>query len=114
VTSFSGFNGGTVRSSTTLDRGILRTPARQSESIFERYAHRFFHLRIHCALIPTRAPKPPAGRDWVHEIKHDGYRLQVRRVGDRVRLFTRRNRHLVGIAAGAKMRQSIASSLSAS
>jgi bifunctional non-homologous end joining protein LigD len=40
--------------------------------------------------IPTRAPKPPAGVDWVHEIKHDGYRLQVRRDGDAVRLFTRR------------------------
>ena len=26
----------------------------------------------------------------MHEIKHDGYRLQVRRVGDHVRLFTRR------------------------
>jgi bifunctional non-homologous end joining protein LigD len=32
----------------------------------------------------------PAGPDWVHEIKHDGYRLQVRRDGDTVRLFTRR------------------------
>jgi bifunctional non-homologous end joining protein LigD len=40
--------------------------------------------------IPTRAVKPPAGSGWVHEIKHDGYRLQVRRVGDQVRLFTRR------------------------
>jgi bifunctional non-homologous end joining protein LigD len=40
--------------------------------------------------IPTRAPKPPAGPDWVHEIKHDGYRLQVRREGEVVRLFTRR------------------------
>jgi ATP dependent DNA ligase domain len=40
--------------------------------------------------IPTRAVKPPAGVDWVHEIKHDGYRLQVRRVGDQVSLFTRR------------------------
>jgi bifunctional non-homologous end joining protein LigD len=39
--------------------------------------------------IPTRA-KPPAGPDWVHEIKHDGYRLRVRRNGDVVRLFTRR------------------------
>jgi bifunctional non-homologous end joining protein LigD len=39
---------------------------------------------------PTRAPKPPAGADRVHEIKHDGYRLQVRRDGDAVRLFTRR------------------------
>jgi bifunctional non-homologous end joining protein LigD len=27
---------------------------------------------------------------WAHEIKHDGYRLQVRREGDAVRLFTRR------------------------
>jgi bifunctional non-homologous end joining protein LigD len=40
--------------------------------------------------IPTRAVKPPAGPGWVHEIKHDGYRLLVRRVGDQVRLFTRR------------------------
>jgi bifunctional non-homologous end joining protein LigD len=39
--------------------------------------------------IPTRAVKPPAGPDWVHEVKHDGYRLQVRRQGDTVRLFTR-------------------------
>jgi bifunctional non-homologous end joining protein LigD len=28
--------------------------------------------------IPSRAPKPPSGPDWVHEIKHDGYRLIVR------------------------------------
>jgi ATP-dependent DNA ligase len=40
--------------------------------------------------IPTRAPKPPAGPAWVHEIKHDAYRLQVRREGDAVRLFMRR------------------------
>jgi hypothetical protein len=26
----------------------------------------------------------------VHEIKHDGYRIQVRRQGDAIRLFTRR------------------------
>jgi hypothetical protein len=31
-----------------------------------------------------------ASTDWVLEIKHDGYRLQVRRDGDKVRLFTRR------------------------
>jgi bifunctional non-homologous end joining protein LigD len=40
--------------------------------------------------IPTRAAKPPTGPGWVHEIKHDGYRLIVRREGDSVRLFTRR------------------------
>jgi bifunctional non-homologous end joining protein LigD len=36
------------------------------------------------------ASKPPAGAQWAHEIKHDGYRLIVRRDGARVRLFTRR------------------------
>jgi bifunctional non-homologous end joining protein LigD len=40
--------------------------------------------------IPTLAAKPPAGPGWVHEIKHDGYRLIVRRDGETVRLFTRR------------------------
>jgi bifunctional non-homologous end joining protein LigD len=39
--------------------------------------------------IPTRATKVPAGADWIHEIKHDGYRLIVVRDGKRVRLFTR-------------------------
>jgi hypothetical protein len=39
---------------------------------------------------PTRAVKPLAGPNWVYEIKHYGYRLQVRRAGDQVRLFTRR------------------------
>jgi bifunctional non-homologous end joining protein LigD len=34
--------------------------------------------------------RPPVGPDWVREIKHDGYRLQVRRDNDAVRLFTRR------------------------
>jgi ATP-dependent DNA ligase len=40
--------------------------------------------------IPARAAKPPAGPDWVHEIKHDGYRFIVRAVSPLVRLFTRR------------------------
>jgi bifunctional non-homologous end joining protein LigD len=33
--------------------------------------------------------RPPSGPLWVHEIKHDGYRLLVRRGGSRVRCFTR-------------------------
>src|SRR6202167_777243 len=40
--------------------------------------------------IPTRAAKVPAGPDWIHEIKHDGYRLIVQKTDKkRVRLFTR-------------------------
>jgi ATP-dependent DNA ligase len=59
--------------------------------------------------IPTRAPKPPVGPGWVHEIKQDGYRLIVRRDGDTVRLFTRRGhdwtaRYLAIAAAAAKFR----------
>src|SRR5204863_1722121 len=40
--------------------------------------------------IPKRGAKVPAGPDWLHEIKHDGYRLIVQREGKRVRLLTRR------------------------
>ncbi len=38
---------------------------------------------------PVLRLKPPAGTDWVHEIKHDGYRMIVRRDGPTVRLYSR-------------------------
>jgi bifunctional non-homologous end joining protein LigD len=27
--------------------------------------------------LPIKAPKPPTGAAWLHEIKHDGYRLMA-------------------------------------
>ena len=39
--------------------------------------------------LPSKVARPPTGPLWVHEIKHDGYRLMVRRDGSRVRCFTR-------------------------
>src|SRR3954464_2086599 len=39
--------------------------------------------------LPTRGTAVPAGAGWIHESKHDGYRLTVHREGKRVRLFTR-------------------------
>jgi bifunctional non-homologous end joining protein LigD len=39
---------------------------------------------------PSWSKKAPIGLAWIHEIKHDGYRLLVRKDGCRVRLFTRR------------------------
>jgi bifunctional non-homologous end joining protein LigD len=45
--------------------------------------------QVYQPCIPTRGTKVPGGDDWLHEIKHDGYRLIVQREGKRVRLFTR-------------------------
>jgi bifunctional non-homologous end joining protein LigD len=39
--------------------------------------------------VPSRGTAVPTGKDWLHEIKHDGYRLIVQKEGQRVRLFTR-------------------------
>src|SRR6516225_3424110 len=40
--------------------------------------------------LPTGAAYPPDGPDWLHEIKHDGFRMIARRDGDRVQLISRR------------------------
>ncbi len=37
---------------------------------------------------PTVSKKPPTGELWVHEVKHDGYRLQIHAGNGRVRLYT--------------------------
>jgi bifunctional non-homologous end joining protein LigD len=39
--------------------------------------------------LPIKADKVPAGSDWIHEIKYDGYRMLVIRDHDRVRLISR-------------------------
>jgi ATP-dependent DNA ligase len=40
--------------------------------------------------LPSPAERPPAGDGWLHEIKHDGFRIMARRDnGGRVRLVTR-------------------------
>jgi len=40
--------------------------------------------------LPRSAKQPPAGSGWIHEIKHDGFRIMARRVEGRVRLLTRK------------------------
>jgi hypothetical protein len=40
--------------------------------------------------IPIRATTVPSGPGWLHELKHDDFRLIIQREGERVRLLTRR------------------------
>jgi bifunctional non-homologous end joining protein LigD len=40
--------------------------------------------------LPSPYHRPPAGPLWIHEIKHDGYRLLVRKREGKVRIYTRR------------------------
>ena len=58
---------------------------------------------------PTVAKQPPRGEGWVHELKHDGYRLQIHVRDRRVRLYamnaadwTRRYPRIVEHAARIK------------
>jgi bifunctional non-homologous end joining protein LigD len=44
--------------------------------------------------LPSSATMPPTGPDWIHEIKHDGFRVLARRDGERVRLISRKGRDL--------------------
>src|SRR5215467_11492089 len=39
--------------------------------------------------LPTKADKVPAGPDWLHEVKYDGYRMMLIREQDRLRLLSR-------------------------
>jgi ATP-dependent DNA ligase len=39
--------------------------------------------------LPTGSKGPPSGREWLHEIKHDGFRVIARKIGKRVKLCSR-------------------------
>jgi bifunctional non-homologous end joining protein LigD len=39
--------------------------------------------------LPTSAAKPPSGERWLHEVKHDGFRLIARNIAKRVKLYSR-------------------------
>src|SRR5260221_5371238 len=55
---------------------------------------------------PVMGSRPPSGPDWVHEIKHDGYRMIVHRDGPRCGSYSRNGNswtaRLPAIAAAAE------------
>jgi len=44
--------------------------------------------------LPMTAPRPPSGPLWLHEVKHDGFRVIACKDGDRVRLYSRQGNDL--------------------
>jgi len=44
--------------------------------------------------LPSAAKVPPSGPGWLHEIKHDGFRILARRDSSGVRLITRKGNDL--------------------
>ena len=46
--------------------------------------------------LPRLAKQPPAGPGWIHEIKHDGFRIIARRVAGSARLITRNGHDFSG------------------
>ena len=46
--------------------------------------------------LPRAAKKPPAGPGWIHEIKHDGFRIVAQLDTAGVRLVTRNGFDLAG------------------
>ena len=57
--------------------------------------------------LPTKAQRPPS---WLHEIKHDGFRVIARKDGLRVKLYSRPGNDLTGrfpliVEALARLRQ---------
>jgi ATP-dependent DNA ligase len=73
---------------------ILTPPIGVAASVVQRRADSVMRIKpLPAGFVipaqPVKASKPPSGADWVHEIKHDGYRIIVRRDGPAVRLYSR-------------------------
>jgi ATP-dependent DNA ligase len=39
--------------------------------------------------LPSSAPQPPSGAEWLHEIKHEGFRVIARKDDRTVKLYSR-------------------------
>jgi bifunctional non-homologous end joining protein LigD len=52
--------------------------------------HHFRSVRFIPPAIPILKPVSPAGPDWLHEVKFDGWRLQIHKSGEQVKLYSRR------------------------
>jgi hypothetical protein len=81
-----------VASEDSWHRWVVTLPCLSWPGLLEK-PERLWHLRLMLRLyrpcLPTRALRPPTGPHWIHEIKHDGFRIVARRIHDVVRLQTK-------------------------
>jgi ATP dependent DNA ligase domain len=69
------------------DSSSLQSPL--TNSIYLRMLQRTFPAGFIAPCLPTKTDKLPSGSQWLHEIKHDGFRVIARKNGPRVRLYCR-------------------------
>ena len=43
---------------------------------------------------PVLRPRPPTGLEWLHEVKFDGFRIQLHKAGGEVCLYSRKGKNL--------------------
>ena len=58
-------------------------------SIYSNMLQRTLPAGFIAPCLPTKTDKLPSGSQWLHEIKHDGFRIVARKEGSRVRLYRR-------------------------
>ena len=66
-----------------------RRPAALSDRCPMFLASRAFPAGFMTPCLPTNSPEPPSGPMWLHEIKHDGFRVVARKEGKQVKLYSR-------------------------
>src|SRR5580700_12314104 len=79
----------------------------QSVAIYRSMLKRHLPAGFVVPAQPVEREKPPTGAEWIHEIKHDGYRMIVHKEGENVRLYSCNaidwTARLPAIAAGAAL-----------
>jgi bifunctional non-homologous end joining protein LigD len=77
---------------------VRAPPVASVENVLTPIAAQLYLLRVlQCTLpagfiapcLPVKTTELPSGGKWLHEIKHDGFRVIARKDGDRVRLYSR-------------------------
>jgi bifunctional non-homologous end joining protein LigD len=78
-----------IAQSVAAFRKTRRAFRRCPRSLFSPHVARPLSVGFIAPCLPTKTDKLPSGDLWLHEIKHDGFRVIARNDGDRVRLYSR-------------------------